>query len=188
MSDDMNRDKNQKTAIAPMLSVQRGAQARQKEEDMSDPKQILEAAQTILLVDWPNPGVPRALLRAGFTVFSYSPDRYSAAEMVAEHPHDVDHENVFPPRNEHDTGYLVFRPLAGRPDAVDIVNVYRPVEEMAGIVVNHVLPLGAKALWLQSPAPSAEGAEAHSLAREHGLVFIGDRDIAEIARTLGDKE
>jgi PhnB protein len=27
MSDDMNRDKNQKTAIAPMLSVRRGAQA-----------------------------------------------------------------------------------------------------------------------------------------------------------------
>src|SRR5215468_9962252 len=27
MSDDMNRDKNQKTSIAPMLSVRRGAQA-----------------------------------------------------------------------------------------------------------------------------------------------------------------
>src|SRR5262245_57742983 len=142
---------------------------------MSDPKQILEAAQAILLVDWPNPGVPRALLRAGFTVFSYSPGRYSTAEVVAELPRDVDRENVFPPGNEHDRGYLVFRPLAGRPDAVDIVNVYRPVEELPWIVLNHVLPLGAKTLWLQSPAPSGEVNAAHGLAREHGLVFISGR-------------
>src|SRR5215475_10290035 len=155
---------------------------------MSDPKRILEAAQTILLVDWPNPGVPRTLLRAGFTVFSYSPDRYSAAEVVAEYPRDVDSGNVFPPRNEHETGYLVFRALAGRPDAVDIVNVYRPVEELDGIVVNHALPLGAKVLWLQAPAPSAEVAEAHRLASEHGIVLIDGRNIAEIAQTLDAEE
>jgi len=29
---------------------------------MIDPKQILESAKTVLLVDWSNPGVPRALL------------------------------------------------------------------------------------------------------------------------------
>lgn len=102
-------------------------------------KQILENAKTILLVDWPNPEVPRSLLKAGFIVFGYSPDRYSAIELD-------DNEN------------LVFRKLDDQPDSVDIVNVFRPEEEHAGIINSRVLPLKAKVLWLHPPVKSASTA------------------------------
>jgi hypothetical protein len=148
---------------------------------MTDPRQLLQAARTILLVDWPNPGVPRALLAAGFKVFGYSPGRYSAAELIPDRPRDVDPGGVFAPRKDDETGDLVFRPLDGRPEAVDIVNVYRPAEEHAGVVADHVLPLGAKVLWLQPPVSPTE---ARDLAREHELILVEGYDIAEVARSL----
>ena len=33
-----------------------------------DPVEILRSAKVILLVDWPDAGVPRVLIEAGFTV------------------------------------------------------------------------------------------------------------------------
>ena len=148
---------------------------------MPDPRTILEAAQTILLVDWPNAGVPRALLEAGFTVLGYCPDRFSAAEVVAERPDDVDAGSIFPLRGEDDAGYLVFRTLADRPSHVDLVNTYRPAAELPGIVAKLAVPLGARALWLQPPGTSAE---ARRLANEQGLAFEEGVDIAEVARAI----
>ncbi|SRR6266498_1914250 len=149
---------------------------------ISNPAQILETAKTILLVDWPNQSVPRILLNAGFTVFGFSPGRYSLAEVVAEYPHDMNQkDDVFAPKNENDRDYLVFRRLDARPESVDIVNVYRPEEELAEIIENNVLPLNAKTLWLQPPVTSAK---AKSIAEEHGLVFVEGNDIAEIARSI----
>jgi hypothetical protein len=145
---------------------------------MADPKSILERAQTILLVDWPSPAVPRALLAAGFTVFGYSPDRYSSLEVVADRPADVDANNVFPPRADGEAGFLVFRALKERPSQVDVVNVYRPPQEIPGIVAQHVLPMGAKALWLQAPNVSDQ---ARRIATEHGLAYVEGIDIAEVA-------
>jgi predicted CoA-binding protein len=159
-----------------------------KENDVSDPRQILQSARTILLVDWANPGVPRSLLAAGYTVFGFSPGRYSAAEVVPSPPHDLNARDVSPPRNDDDTDYLVFRRLDEEPDAVDIVNVYRPVEELGGIIARHVLPLGAKVLWLQPPLTFAEAHEARRLASEHGLELIEGIDIAEMARILVQSE
>jgi predicted CoA-binding protein len=151
---------------------------------MADPKSVLSAAQTILLVDWPSPAVPRALIAAGFTVFGYSPDRYSAAEVVADRPNDVDAKSVFPPRSDGDAGFLVFRPLKDRPSRVDLVNVYRPPHEIPGIVAHHVLPMGAKALWLQAPNSSNA---ARRFATEYGLAYVEGSDIAEVARSLGTR-
>ncbi len=148
---------------------------------ISNPAQILETAKTVLLVDWPDQNVPRTLLNAGFTVFGFSPRRYSLAEVVAEYPHNVDQKDVFAPKNENDRDYLVFRRLDARPESVDIVNVYRPEEELAEIIENNVLPLNAKTLWLQPPVTSAK---AKSIAEEHGLVFVEGNDIAEIARSI----
>lgn len=143
----------------------------------TNPKKILKAAKRILLVDWPTPAVPRALIDAGFTVFCFSPDSYSLAEVVPVYPNDVNQKNIFPPRNKNE-GYLVFRPLDGSPGFVDIVNIYRPEEDHAEIIVNHVLPLGAKVLWLQPPVTSVK---TGSLAKQHDLIFIEGHDIAEIA-------
>lgn len=148
--------------------------------EMTNPRRILEIARTILLVDWPSLSVPRALLESGFTVFGYSPGRYSTAEISPNPPPDVDSGSVFAPKDQ-EKGYLVFRRLDGRPSAVDIVSVYRPAEEMPGIIADHVLPLRAKVIWLQRPVASSE---ERAVAEEHGLVLIEGSDIAELARTL----
>jgi predicted CoA-binding protein len=98
---------------------------------MSDPNEILRSAQLILLVDWPNRGVPRTLVESGFTVFCASPSRYSVVEVVPEPPQGVDSSDLFPPQ-EGENGYVVCRRLNDRPSSVDIVNVYRPGEGACG--------------------------------------------------------
>lgn len=148
---------------------------------MTDPRHILEAARTILLVDWPSPAVPRALLEAGFTVFGYSPRCYSKAEIAPNPPSDADSGSVFAPKDQGEQGYLVFRRLDGRPPGADIVSVYRPPEELPGIIADHVLPLRAKVIWLQRPITSSE---EQAIAEEHGLTLIENHDIVELARTL----
>jgi predicted CoA-binding protein len=148
---------------------------------MIDPREVLEAAQTILLVDWPHPGVPRALLDAGFTVFGFSPGGYSAVELVATRPDDVDAGSIYPPKGDDETGYLFFRKLDGLPARVDLVNAYRPPAEVPGIVTNQAVPLGAHALWLQPPNTSDE---ARRIAEEHGLAYVEGIDIAEVARAV----
>jgi len=147
---------------------------------MQDPKEILRKSKKILLVDWPHPGTPRALLRGGFIVFCYSPNGYTKPELVDEYPQDANQKNIFPPKNKDD-GYLVFRPLKSAPDSIDIVNVYRPEEEHEKIINNQVLPLKAKYFWLQPPIRSSN---TKSLADRHGLIFIEGVDIAEIAMGL----
>ena len=126
---------------------------------MPDPTQILRSAKSILLVDWSSPDVPRALVEAGFEVFTASPGRYSVVEL------DQDHLN--------------FRRLTDRPAHVDIVNVYRPEDEHEAIVANHLIPLGAKVLWLQ---PSITRVTARQLALQHGFQLVEDVDIASVVR------
>src|SRR5215813_11740457 len=141
---------------------------------MSQPNQILRSAHRILLVDWPNPGLPRALVEAGFTVFGASPGRYSVVELLPTRPEDVDPNQVFAPQ-EGESGYLVFRKLDEPPSHVDIVHVYRPEPEHAGIVANQVVPLGAKVLWLH---PSVGSRTARQLACEQGFDLVVGTDIA----------
>jgi predicted CoA-binding protein len=151
---------------------------------MCDPNEILRSAQRILLVDWPNRGVPRTLVEAGFTVFCASPGRYSVVQVVPEPPEGVEANDVFPPV-EGENGYLVFERLNERPSSVDIVNVYRPEQEHAGIVANQVVPLGAKILWLQ---PSVESGAARQLALDHGLDLVEGIDIAAAAFQLANQK
>ena len=125
---------------------------------------ILKSAKTILLVDWPNPDVPRSLLNAGFTVFGYSPGKYSAISQSGN-------------------GELVFSQLSEQPASVDIVNVYRPEAEHKAIIDNHVLPLTAKVLWLHPPVTSPTTA---AIAKERGLIFIEGIDIAGVAKSISD--
>lgn len=124
--------------------------------------QVLEKFRVVLLVDWPNPGVPISLLKAGFTVIGYSPDSYSQASI-----------EIIGDKKEK----LVFKKLDMPPDEVDIVNIFRPEEEHSAIIDRHVLPLKAKVIWLQPPVSSVKTA---TLAAENGLIFIEGRDIATI--------
>jgi len=149
---------------------------------MKSPELILKEAKTILLVDWPNQGVARALLNAGFNVLGFSPAGYKVAELTADSPGDAGQFSVFPSEDLTDTNYLVFRQLTEAVPSIDIVNVYRPEGEIAGIVTNQVEKLGAKTLWLHPPVVSDL---ARRMATERGLNFVEGIDISEIARSLG---
>src|SRR4030095_243659 len=107
---------------------------------------------------------------------------YSVVEVVPEPPAGVDSSDLFPPQ-DGENGYLVFQRLNDPPSSVDIVNVYRPEKEHAGIVANQVVPLGAKVLWLQ---PSVGSGAARQLALDHGLDLVEGIDIAVEALQLGN--
>ena len=126
----------------------------------NNPGLILSHAKSILLVDWPNPGLPRTLLKAGYKVFGYSPGNYSSISL------DVG------------SGELTFTKLPGGPGHIDIVNIFRPEEEHAAIIATHIFPLKAKALWLHPPVISAKTA---LFAKQKGLNFIEGISIAEVA-------
>jgi len=143
-----------------------------------DPIEILRSAKTILLVDWPDQRVPRALLNAGFAVFGFTPNGYARAALVDKLPEG---QNGFAPRNSDEKGHLVFNKLDKAPGSVDIVCIYRPEAEHAAIIENRVVPLKAKAVWLQAPITSAQTA---ALAKQKGLIFIENTDIAETALRL----
>ena len=137
--------------------------------------QVLLSAKTILLVDWPGQRIPRTLLKAGFTVLSYSPDGYAKAALVNELPQG---QQGFAPRHGDEKGYLIFNKLDEAPGSVDLVCIYRPEAEHAAIIGDKAVPLSAKAIWLQPPVTSALTA---ALAGQKGLVFIENADIAETA-------
>src|SRR5438105_4994920 len=121
---------------------------------MTDPIRILRSARTILLVDWPSPSVPRALVEAKFIVVGFCPPRYSRIEVVAKSPDEVEACSIVPPQDDGPSVCLAFRPMEVEPRDVDVVCAYRPAEEIPGIVARFVIPLGAKALWLQPPITS----------------------------------
>ena len=144
-----------------------------------DPGDVLKKARVVLLIDWPNPELPRTLVEAGLIVFCYSPNGYTKAEIVAEYPHDINQKNIFPPKNKE--GFLVFRPLAMLTPDIDIVNVYRPEQEHGKIVTNLIPALRAKCIWLQPPVTSVK---TRALAEKQKLIFIEGHDIAKVAREL----
>lgn len=152
---------------------------------VATPTEVLAQARTILLVDWPSPAVPRALLEARFHVFGFSPGGYSRLQLAAVPPAERDGIRSVPPEREGETDHLVFHRLDHRldrrPDQVDIVYVYRPVGELPGILVTHAVPLHATAVWLQPPLRVAD---ARWLTETGGLEIIEGCDIAELARAL----
>lgn len=127
--------------------------------------QTLKNAKTILLVDWPDKSVPLTLLKAGFMVIGYSPEKYTLVSYETSYAEDK----------------LVFSDLEGPPGEVEIVNIFRPEEEHAEIIGRHVLPLKAKVIWLHPPVTSAKTAK---LAKKHDLVFIKGSDISVVAAEL----
>jgi predicted CoA-binding protein len=142
------------------------------------PLQVLQSAKNILLVDWPDQGVPRTLLKAGFSVYGFSPEGFALAGLADNMPEG---EERFAPRNDNEIGYLVFKSLKGGPGHIDIVNIYRPEAEHAKIIEHLVLPLRAKAVWLHPPVTSAQTGK---IAAKNGLIFIEGISIAEIAGSV----
>ena len=144
-------------------------------------REILTEAKSILLVDWPNVNLPYALLKAGFIVFSYSPDQYSEAKILLEKPHNIEGLSIFPVMDDGEEVYVSFEKLGGSPGTVDAVHIYRPEEELPGIVEKHVLPLNAKTIWLHPPQTSEL---ARGLAAQHCIELIQGVSITDLAAEI----
>jgi hypothetical protein len=84
-------------------------------------------------------------------------------------------------------GERAYRTLADIPEPVDLVNVFRPSEDAAG-VVRDAVAAGAPAVWLQSGIVSKEG---RRIASEAGIDYVEDyciaveRAVAGLSRTGG---
>jgi predicted CoA-binding protein len=147
---------------------------------MTDAERILEAADTVVVVDWPSKDVPDTLARAGFTVLVQGgpePDHYSAHELS--------------------DGEIVVRPVGRPPDHADILYSHRPLEELPGIVAM-AQKVGAKAVWCQSGVasggagdpkgcwlPEARSHAARTMVESAGLSYVDDTYIADAVRRLG---
>jgi uncharacterized protein len=127
-----------------------------------NPEEILASANTIAVVGLSRDpakaahGVPATLQAHGFRIIPVHP---SATELLGE---------------------KVYRSLKDIPEPVDLVDVFRPSPEAAGIAADAVA-IGAKALWLQQGIVSAE---ARRIAEEAGLEYVEDRCTA-VVRAVG---
>ncbi len=93
--------------------------------------------------------IPARMQRAGFRVIPVNPQ---VEELLGERSYPT---------------------LAAVPDPIDIVLVFRPSAEAAG-VAEQAVQVGAKALWLQQGISSAE---ARRTAESAGLLYVEDRCI-----------
>ncbi len=119
---------------------------------MTDPRAVLESATVIAVVGASTmPGkaayaIPRTLLAAGY--------RMIPVHLTAERIH----------------GQPAYPSLAAVPEPINLVDVFRPPAEAAG-VARQAVAVGAKGLWLQLGIVSAE---ARRIAEEAGLDYIED--------------
>lgn len=144
---------------------------------MGDAGQVLAAARTVVIVDWPTTDVPETLARAGYTVLvkgGPEPDNYSAYEVQGSQ--------------------VVSRRTGQIPAAADLVYSFRPVEELPGIVAM-AQQLGARAVWLQSGIASdgtkapdgcwmdeAASRTARAMVESAGLTYVEAPYIADEVR------
>ena len=125
-------------------------------------KALLDGARTIAVVgastnpDKASNHIPEVLLNAGYT-------------MIPVHP-----------TAEEILGQTAYASLAEVPVPIDIVDVFRPSAEAAGIA-EHAVAGGAKAVWLQAGITSAEAA---AVARQAGVTFVQDLCIGETSKRL----
>jgi predicted CoA-binding protein len=147
---------------------------------VSEAEQILRAAGTVVVVDWPSRDVPGTLARAGYTV------------LVKGGPGPADYS-----LHELGGGEVVRRPAIGPPRGADLVYAHRPVEELAGIA-SLARQFGATAVWYQSglagtgakdPRGCWMGPDASEKSRaiieKAGLTYVESPYIADEVRRLG---
>lgn len=124
-------------------------------------EEILASARTIAVVGLSRDpakashGVAAVLQAHGFRIIPVHP---SATELLGE---------------------KVYRSLADIPEPVDLVDVFRPAPEAAGIA-EQAVAIGAKALWLQQGIVSPE---ARRIATEGGLEYVENRCTAVVRAT-----
>jgi predicted CoA-binding protein len=123
---------------------------------VANPREILEYAHTIAVVgasayaEKSAHSVPRRMLRAGYRVIPVNPNSPVVLGMES------------------------YPDLASVPEAVDVVNVFRPSAE-AATVARQAAEIGARALWLQQGITSTE---ARRIAEAAGMDYVEDRCMA----------
>jgi len=80
-------------------------------------------------------------------------------------------------------GRKAYATLADIPVPIDIVDVFRPASEAAGIA-EQAVAIGAKTLWLQLGIASEE---ATQIAAAAGLQYVENRCIGETTMRLGNQ-
>jgi predicted CoA-binding protein len=85
------------------------------------------------------------------------------------------------PWAEEILGEKAYRTLADVPDPIDLVDVFRPSAEAAG-VVHQAIAVGAKTIWLQRGITSPEGRQAAAAA---GIDYVEDLCLGVEVMRLG---
>jgi predicted CoA-binding protein len=143
-------------------------------------EEILRAAESVLVVDWPSRDVPDTLARCGYTVVVHGgpgPEDFSAYALR--------------------DGEVVVSRSGGPPEHADLVYSHRPLDELPEIVET-ARRLGATAVWAQSGLdrtgardpkgcwrPDGESQRARAIVEEAGLAYVDDTYIADEVRSLG---
>jgi uncharacterized protein len=119
---------------------------------------------------------------ATITVVGASRAAAKAAHSVPAHMQR--HGGLIIPVNPHADEILgepVYRTLAGVPEQVGLVDVFRPPWQ-APDIARQAVAGGATALWLQLGIASAE---ARAIAEDAGLLYVQDRCLVIEQRRLG---
>jgi predicted CoA-binding protein len=146
---------------------------------MIDSNRVLQAAKSVLVIDWPLVEVPETLARAGYTTVEHGgpePDNYSEYELRG--------------------GEVVTGRIGHPPDHADLVYTHRPVDELAEIV-DFAKQIGASAVWIQSGLadggtpdkkgcwlPEDESQRARQIVESAGMTYIQEPYIADAVRNL----
>ena len=141
---------------------------------------ILRTVHSVLVVDWPTKDLPETLFRAGYAVFVKAgpePDAFVAYETG-------------------DDGRIRRRPTGG-PDQIDLVHVFRPIEDLHAFVAL-ATDLDATILWFLSGRrddgtrdpvgcwlSADDSAEARRMVESAGLVYIDRPAIVDAVRAAG---
>lgn len=107
-------------------------------------------------------------------VVGLSTEKTKASNMVASYLQDEGYR-IIPvhPKASEILGERAYLDLASIPEKVDIVNIFRPSSEVAGIV-EQAIAIGAKSVWQQLRIIDLDAADR---AIEAGLISIVDRCI-----------
>ncbi len=124
---------------------------------------LLGNSRTIAMVgasdkpDRPSHGIMKLLIAAGFRVIPVNPRETSVL------------------------GHMAFDSVAGIPEPVDIVDVFRRAEDTPPIA-DEAVRIGAKALWLQAGISSDDAA---ARAAAGGLIVVMNLCIGDTVKRLG---
>ncbi|MEN3047277.1 MAG: CoA-binding protein [Candidatus Caldarchaeales archaeon] len=125
--------------------------------------------------------VRRILALRRVVVVGMSKDPAKPAHYVPRYLHERGYE-VIPvnPTADEILGLKVHKSLSEVKGPVDIVDVFRPSEEVPG-VVREAVKLNPKVIWLQEGIYHPEAVE---IARRHGVTIVWDRCMMKEHRRL----